>query len=70
MTVNKQAFVVAGVTETDYKNWCRENHKAQYKSEVKAEFFARIQDGRLVKDSRTGKLIKKYRKKPKSRYGL
>lgn len=70
MKINKQAFQLAGVTEQDYKRWCEENHKAQYKNEVKADFFARIQDGRLVKDSKTGKLVKKYRKKPKSRYGF
>lgn len=70
MKINKQAFNIAGVTEKDYIKWCEENHKAQYKQETKADFFARIQDGRLVKDARTGKLIKKYRKKTKPRYGF
>lgn len=70
MTINKQAFELAGVTERDYKTWCEENHKAQYKTKTKADFFARIRDGRLVKDVKTGKLVKKYHKKPMSRYDL
>ena len=70
MTINKQAFKLADVTEKDYLTWCKENKKASYKPETKADFFARIQDGRLIKDIKTGKLIKKYRKKPKSRFGL
>lgn len=61
--INKQAFKLAGVTEKDYKQWCLTNKKSAYKSSTKADFFARIQDGRLVKDKITGKLIKKYRRK-------
>ena len=61
-TFNKQALAVANVTESDYKNWCKENKKAAYKQSSKEEFFARIQDGRLVKDTH-GKLVKKYRKR-------
>ena len=62
MSLNKQAFEVAGVTENDYKKWCKENGKAAYKQSSKEDFFARIQDGRLVKDA-SGKLVKKYRRK-------
>lgn len=62
MTLNKQAFTIAGVTIDDYKKWCKETGKAAYKHESKEEFFARIADGRLVKDS-NGKLVKKYRKR-------
>lgn len=61
MTLNKQAFAIAGVTVDDYKKWCKEVGKPAYKNSTKEEFFARIADGRLVKDS-SGKLIKKYRK--------
>jgi len=60
---NKQAFLLADVTEYDYKQWCIENKKPAYKASTKADFFARIQDGRLVKDRNTGKLVKKYRKR-------
>lgn len=62
MTLNKQAFELAGVTEAEYKRWCKENKKAAYKPSSKEEFFARIRDGRLVRDSHSGKLVKKYRK--------
>lgn len=65
MTMNKQCFVAAGVTEKDYLNWCRENRKSAYKQSSKQEFFERIQDGRLVKDSMTGMLVKKNRSKKK-----
>lgn len=59
--MNRQLNRYVGVTETDYKNWCKENGKPSYKPETKADFFARIQDGRLVKDA-NGKLVKKYRR--------
>ena len=62
MTLNKKAFELAGVTTADYIKWCEQNGKSAYKLEVKADFFARIQDGRLVRDS-SGKLVKKYRRK-------
>lgn len=62
MTINKQAFALAGVTLAEYKRWCKDNKKAAYKQETKEDFFARIRDGRLVRDARTGKLVKKYRK--------
>ena len=59
--MNKQIRRFVDVTEADYKDWCKENKKPAYKPETKAEFFARIQDGRLVKDA-NGKLVKKYRR--------
>lgn len=59
--MNQNAFKLAGVTEADYKAWCKETGRPAYKAESKSEFFARIQDGRLMKDG-SGKLIKKYRK--------
>lgn len=61
MTLNKRAFELAGVTVNDYKKWCKETGKPAYTKETKEDFFARIADGRLVKDS-GGHLVKKYRK--------
>lgn len=61
MSMNKQIFKAVGVTESDYKAWCKENKKVAYKAETKKEFFSRIQEGRLVKDSK-GHLIKKYKR--------
>lgn len=58
MKINKQAFQLAGVSEAEYRKWCKENKKPYYKAETKAEFFSKIQSGRLVKDS-DGKLVKK-----------
>ena len=60
--MNKQAFRIANVTESEYIQWCKENDKAAYKSDVKAEFFERIADGRLVRDIKTNKLIRKNRR--------
>ena len=62
MTLNKQAFISAGVTIDEYKQWCKDNKKSAYLQSSKEDFFARILDGRLVRD-KNGKLIKKYRKK-------
>lgn len=59
--MNQTALKLAGVTETEYKKWCKDNKKAPYKAATKAEFFARIQDGRLVKD-KNGNIAKKYKK--------
>ena len=59
--MNKNALKVAGVTESDFRKWCKENNKSSYKTSVKADFLARILDGRLVKDS-SGKLIRKYKR--------
>ena len=56
--MNKQIFEQVGVTEEDFKLWCKENNKPTYKPEIKQEFFDKIQNGLLVKDS-TGKIIKK-----------
>lgn len=59
--MNKTAFRVAGVTEKDFKDWCQETGRAAYRPETKAEFFARIKDGRLVKDA-SGHLVRKYKR--------
>ena len=59
--MNKQIYKVAGVTENDFKNWCKETNRKAYKQSSKTEFFARLADGRLIRDTQTGKLIKKNR---------
>ena len=60
--INEKALKLAGVTETEFKKWCKENKKKAYLASTKAEFFAKIADGRLVRDSE-GKLVKKYKRK-------
>lgn len=57
--MNKQLTKMTGITEEDYRNWCKENDRPSYKAETKQEFFEMIQNGQLVKDSSTGQLIKK-----------
>lgn len=61
--MNKTAFELAGVTEAEFKAWCKENHKPSYKASTRNEFFAKIQDGRLAKDKQTGKFVKKHKLK-------
>ena len=56
--MNKQIYEICGVTEKDYKNWCELTGKPAYKSSTKQEFFNKIQNGQLVKDS-NGNLLKK-----------
>lgn len=62
MFMNRQCFEITGVTEKDYLDWCKEKKKSPYRTSSKREFFARINDGRLVKD-KDGKLIRKYKRK-------
>ena len=54
-----QAFIICGVTEKEYLDWCEKNNKKAYKQSTKADFFARIRSGRLARDSITGKLVVK-----------
>lgn len=61
--MNKQIYKIVGVTESDYKRWCKENKKQAYKIENKRDFFARLLDGRLVRDPLTHKLVRKNRKR-------
>ena len=58
--MNKKGLIIAGVTEADFKKWCKDTGRPITKKESKIEFFTRIKDGRLVKDS-SGKLVKKYK---------
>ena len=59
--MNRQLFETAGVTEEEFLNWCKQNKKPSYKKEVKEEFFQKIHDGKLVKNSQN-QLISKERK--------
>lgn len=62
MSFNKQIKEFMNVSNEDYLQWCKDNKKKAYKRSTKEEFFARISDGRLVKDTTTGKIIKKRRR--------
>ena len=57
--ITQQALDVAGVTYDEYLNWCEENNKPPYKKKIRDEFFKRIFDGRIVRDSKTKRLINK-----------
>ena len=59
MNVNKQAFALRGVTVEDYIAWCNKKNRKKSYSSNKKEFFSRLDDGRLVKDPRTGELKEK-----------
>lgn len=50
--MNKQIYKIAGVTENDFKTWCKDTGRKAYKPESKTEFFARLADGRLVRDEK------------------
>lgn len=59
--MNKQIYKVTGMTELDYKIWCKENKRPSYKRKTKQDFFERVLDGRLVKEN--GKLVRKNRRR-------
>ena len=61
--MNRQLRYATGVSEAEYKQWCKDNKKPAYKASSKKEFFDRIADGRLVRDAYTGKLVKSRRTK-------
>lgn len=59
--MNKRALALANVTEQDYLKYCEDNHKPVHSKSTRTEFFAKIIEGRLVKNY-DGKLIKARRK--------
>lgn len=63
MNINKQAFKLRGVTVEDYFGWCEKKKIARASSKSMQEFFTRLDDGRLVKDPATGRLLNKRRRK-------
>lgn len=60
MTISKQALELVGCTVEDYLQWCRDNNQPSYKETTKKEFFKRISENRIVRDSSTGLLINKH----------
>lgn len=61
--MNRQIFRMLGISEEEYKEWCSNNYLVAYKISTKQEFFDKIQSGQIVRDSNTGKLIEKRKKK-------
>lgn len=53
---NKQ-FELTGVTESEFKVWCKENKMDPLKESTKKEFFKLVLDGKIVRDSSTNKII-------------
>lgn len=52
--MNKQCFTVTGATESEYKQWCRANHKRRTYPSTRREFFKQMLDAKLqtsVKES-------------------
>ena len=58
-----QAFCITNTTKADYLEWCEKNSKPAYKAESKKEFFSKIKEGKLIRDSASGKLVVKRPKK-------
>lgn len=56
--LNQSVLKLVGITQSQYRKWCKENGKPSYKTEVKREFLEKIQKGKLVIDS-NGNIITK-----------
>lgn len=56
--MNNKIYKLLGVTENDFKNWCKENKCKGYKLASKREFFANVIDKKLVRDPETKRLVK------------
>lgn len=59
MTFNQQTKQLVGVSQTDFRDWCKENKRSMNKLASKQEFFKLIQSGKLVRDNLTGRLVSK-----------
>jgi len=59
MTINKQALELVGVTVDEYLQWCSSSNFPSYRESTKKEFFKRINENRIVRDTKTGLLINK-----------
>ncbi len=57
--MSNQRINLIGVSDSDYRKWCKENNKPIHKKETKEEFFAKILNGKIAKSKRTGELVKK-----------
>lgn len=51
MKINKQLLDMYGITETDYKRYCKANKKRKCAIATKSEFFQKLMSGELVVDS-------------------
>ena len=60
MVVSKATLELVGITREEYIEWCKENNFPSYKKSTLSEFFARIREGRIIRDQRTRKLINKH----------
>lgn len=59
MYITQQALDIVGVTYDEYIEWCENTGKMPYKKSVRKEFFQKIFEGRLVRDSITKRIITK-----------
>lgn len=57
--MNRQIFRMLGITEEEYKDWCERHSLPTYKATTKQEFFEAVQDGKVIRDSKTNKLVDK-----------
>lgn len=58
MSINKQALDMFGVTEIEYKTWCRKRKMNMNALKTKQQFFRWLSEGRIERD-KNGFLIKK-----------
>ena len=63
MPITKKIFKVTGITEDDYREWCKTYKKSIHKPENRTEFFQKVLDGRIIRDTTTGKLVNKRKTK-------
>ena len=61
MSINKQALKLHGITEGEYKNWCRSRRLNVNSLNTKEQFFRWVNEGRIIRD-KNGFLIKKSEK--------
>ncbi len=57
MKINKHAFELVGISLEDYILWCEDNNKPSYKAKTKEEFFKKIRNNQIVRDTKKGKLV-------------
>lgn len=57
--LNKQIKALYHITEQDYLNWCEKHKKSKCKKETKQDFLSRLNSGRLVKDTKSNKMLVK-----------
>ena len=63
MTISKQALEIVGVSVEEYLQWCSDNDLPAYKEKTKKEFFKRIMNDKIIRDTKTGELISKHGEK-------